>query len=130
MEKTQLLCTFATLDNLSTTLQLIIETYGSVSQIFVLQNTDDENEVYCTYNVEARELKEKHFLKNTISVHRNKSTNTLYTINAINQVVFLLNNGVKDTSFTIDWTKFRNSILVTNENGLRRINTRIYKIQH
>ena len=130
MEKTQLLCTFATLDNLSTTLQLIIETYGSVSQIFVLQNTDDENEVYCTYNVEARELKEKHFLKNTISVHRNKCTNTLYTINAINQVVFLLNNGVKDTSFTIDWTKFRNSILVTNENGLRRINTRIYKIQH
>lgn len=128
MEKTQLLCTFTKKKYVNETLSLIEETYDSVTKIFILQNVEDEGDLYCTYNVEDKELQEKLFLKNTISVHRNKSTNTLYTINAVNSIVLLLNDGNRDSSFKIDWEKYRNTIMVTNETGLKRINTKIFKI--
>lgn len=128
MENTQLLCTFTKKKYVNETLSQIEECYTSVSKIFILENVDDGNDLYCTYNVENRELQEKSFLKNTISVHRNKSTNTLYTINAVNSIVLLLNDGNKDASFKIDWEKYKNCIMVTNELGLKRINTKIHKI--
>jgi len=128
MENTQLLCTFTKKKYVSETLSLIENSYETVSKIFILENTDDVNDLYCTYNVENRELQEKSFLRNTISVHRNKSTNTLYTINAVNSIVFLLNDGNRDETFKIDWQKYRNCIMVTNELGLKRINTKIHKI--
>lgn len=128
MENSQLLCTFTKKKYVNETTSTIEESYESVSKIFILQNTEDENELYCTYNVESNELREKSFLKNTISVHRNKLTNTLYTINAVNTIVLLLNDGNKDASFKIDWQNYSNSILVTNEDGLKKINTKIFKI--
>lgn len=128
MEKSQLLCTFTRKSYIDELLLNIINTYTTTNKIFVLQNTSDENEMYCTYNVSYLELQEKSFLKNTISVHRNKSTNTLYTINSINTMVSLLNDGIRDTSFKIDWELYRNMLIVTNESGLKKINTKIFKI--
>lgn len=124
----QLLCTFSKKKIIDDTMNTIKNTYNSVNKIFVLQNCDDSSELYCTYNVESNELKEKQFLKQTISVHRNKSTNTLYTINSVNEMVILLNDGNKDPNFQIDWEKHRNSLLVTNESGLKKINTKVFKI--
>ena len=67
-------------------------------------------------------------VSNTISLHRKKHTNTLYTINALNELIKNLNNGVLDTKFPVPWENFRNMILVVNSDGLNRISTRIYKI--
>jgi len=127
MEKTQLLCTFTKRRYVNSLIDEINSAYV-VEKVFVLINCDDDNEFYLTYNVSVEELKEKSFLRNTISVHRNKSTNTLYTINAINSVIMLLNDGVKDINFKIPWENYRNSILVTNEEGFKKINTKIFKI--
>lgn len=99
-----------------------------MSKIFVLQNSDEENELYCTYNVFTTELKQKSFMKNTISIHRNKDTNTLYTINAVNELVMLLNDGDKDSSFKISWENYKNMIVTTNEDGLKKIPTKIFKV--
>ena len=128
MEKTQLLCTFTKKRYVNSILDDIKSTYSSVDKIFILQNTEDENEFYLTYNVEVGELQGKSFPRNTISVHRNKSTNTIYTINAINSVILLMNDGVKDKNYKINWENYRNSILVTNEEGFKKINTKIIKI--
>jgi hypothetical protein len=38
------------------------------------------------------------------------------------------NGGVLDKSFTIDWDKFKNSIIVTNVEGTKKISTRIFEV--
>ena len=62
--------------------------------------------------------------------HRKKQTNTLYTINALNETIKICNNGVLDTTFQVDWENYRNCIMVTNEDGLRRIDTSVKEIIH
>jgi hypothetical protein len=82
----------------------------------------------CTYNVEVSENLDYNLVSNTISLHRKKYTNTLYTINALNEVIKNLNNGILDTSYKIPWENFQNMIMVTNSEGLNKIPTRIYQI--
>ena len=52
----------------------------------------------------------------------------MYTINALNELVKEENNGVLDKSFSIDWEKFKNSIIVTNVEGTKKINTRVFDV--
>ena len=126
--KTQLLCTFTTKEKIQTTLQQIRETYHIVyNYIYVLQNKSDLDELFVTYNIDTAYKPEKP-LDDTILVHRKKQSNTLYTINALNELVKEENNGVLDKSFAIDWEKFKNSIIVTNVEGTKKINTRVFDV--
>jgi len=126
--KTQLLCTFTTKEKLQTTLQQIRETYHIVyNYIYVLQNKSDLEELFVTYNIDTAFKPEKP-LSDTILVHRKKQSNTLYTINALNELVKEENNGVLDKSFTIDWEKFKNAIIVTNVEETKKINTRVFDV--
>ena len=85
------------------------------------------NEEYViTYNVDQGNLNE--IPPNTILVHRKKDTNTLYTINALNELIKSLNGGVVDTQFPIDWQHYRNCILLTQHNEIKQLNTKIFKI--
>ena len=112
--QTQLLCTFTSKAELQDTLQLIRETYHIVyNYIYVLQNKGNLDELFITYNIDTS-IKPDRPLQDTILVHRKKQSNTLYTINALNELVKEENNGVLDKKFSIDWTKFKNSIIVTN----------------
>lgn len=126
--KTQLLCTFTTREELQNTLQSIRETYHIVyNYIYVLQNKGNLDELFITYNIDTQ-YKPEYPLRDTILVHRKKQSNTLYTINALNELVKEENGGVLDKSFTIDWEKFKNSIIVTNTEGTKKISTRIYEV--
>ena len=127
--KTQLLCTFTTKKNIDNTINKIKESYKIMfNKIYILQNEDDIRELICTYNVEANESIDYNVVPNTISLHRKKHSNTLYTINALNEVIKNLNNGILDTGYQLPWENFRNMIMVTNSDGLNKINTRIFKI--
>lgn len=126
--KSQLLCTFTTKESLYHTLQEIRETYTLVyKNIFVLQSKKDSDTFLVTYNIDTSHTPSQP-LRDTIAIHRNKDTNTLYTINAINQLVKDQNDGVLDKAFPIDWTPHRNSFLNTDKEGLVQVNTRIYEI--
>lgn len=126
--QTQLLCTFTTKEELQKTLQLIRETYHIVyNYIYVLQNKGNLDELFVTYNIDTS-IKPDKPLGDTILVHRKKQSNTLYTINALNELVKEENGGVLDKSFTIDWDKFKNSIIVTNVEGTKKISTRIFEV--
>jgi hypothetical protein len=126
--KTQLLCTFTSKDGLQKTLQDIRETYVIVyNYIYILQNKSNLDELYVTYNINT-EFKPPQPLEDTILIHRKKESNTLYTINALNQLVREENGGVLDKTFVIDWQKFRNSIILTNTEGTKRIQTRIFEV--
>ena len=67
-------------------------------------------------------------VNNTISLHRKKITNTLYTINALNELIKTINNGVLDTNYQVEWDTYKNMILISNKEGLQKIPTRILKI--
>ena len=127
--KSQLLCTFAKQENLDEVVSEIKDSYTIVfDKIYILQNENDVNELLCTYNADNSQGIDYNSVENTISLHRKKHSNTLYTINALNEVIAELNNGVVDSKFIVPWEQFKNMLLVTNSNGLNKINTRIYKI--
>ena len=127
--KTQLLATFTTKDNLDDIVEDIKNSYKIIfDKVYVLQNEDVVNELICTYNVDVENGIDYNKVKSTISLHRKKHSNTLYTINALNEVIANLNNGVVDSKFLVPWENYKNTLLVTNSDGLNRINTRIFKI--
>ena len=126
---TQLLCTFTTNKKLDQTLMDISSKFNVIyEKIYVLQNEDKHHELICTYNVEKNRDLDFNAVTNTISLHRKKITNTLYTINALNELIMEINNGVLDTKFELPWEMYKNMILITNKEGLSRISTRILKI--
>ena len=127
--KAQLLCTFTTQFNLEQSIRDITKHFKIVfDKIYVLQNEDKPKELICTYNVDQEDDIDFNKVKNTISLHRKKITNTLYTINALNELIKLINNGVLDTSYQVEWDMYKNMILISNKDGLSRIPTRILKI--
>ena len=127
--KSQLLATFTTKKDMDDSVKKITDSYTIVfNKIYVLQNEDNVNELICTYNVDTKNGVDYNAVKNTISLHRKKHSNTLYTINALNEVIANLNNGIIDSKFIVPWENFKNTLLVTNSDGLNKISTRIYKI--
>ena len=127
--KSQLLCSFTTKDNLDEIVKKITDAYTIVfNKVYVLQNENNVNELICTYNVDIEGGVDYNKVMGTISLHRKKYSNTLYTINALNECIKNLNNGVLDEKFLIPWENFKNMLMVTNSDGLNKINTRIYKI--
>ena len=127
--KTQLLATFTTKEDLDKTLRKIQNAYTiAFKKIYVLQNEKSVNELICTYNVDLEAGADYNDVKGTISLHRKKHSNTLYTINALNEVIANLNNGIIDSKFVVPWENFKNTLMVTNSEGLNKINTRIFKI--
>ena len=127
--KTQLLCTFTNQKNLEQTTHDITKNFNVIfEKIYVLQNENKTHELICTYNVDQDEEINYNDVKNTISLHRKKITNTLYTINALNELIMEINNGILDTSYQVPWDVYKNTILITNKDGLSRIPTRILKI--
>ena len=125
--RTNLLCIFTTPREKRKTLDLIIDKYDILyNKIFLLKNVDNSNELMCTYNISVEENYTE--LENTILLHRKKQTNTLYTINALNALIQILNNGVLDTTYQLDWENYRNTMLLTNEEGLKRVQTEVEDI--
>ena len=128
--KSQLLATFTTKDNLDETIEKITDAYTIIfSKVYVLQNENNVNELICTYNVDTQDGIDYNKVEGTISLHRKKHSNTLYTINALNECIKNLNNGVMDNKFMVPWENFKNMLMVTNSEGLNKINTRIFKIE-
>ena len=122
----KLFCTFATQDTLEGVLEEVKERYNIIyNKIFVLYSKS-QDEYICTYNVDFGNVGS--FLENTILVHRKKESNTLYTINALNELIKKLNGGVVDTSYQVDWQHYKNCILLTQHNDLNQLNTKIHKI--
>ena len=126
--KTQLLCTFTRQSSLDDVINIIIECNDILyDKIYVFSNLNDSSQLMCTYNVEFDDSYQDGIM-DTISLHRKKQTNTLYTINALNEVIRSKNNGVLDKKFQVDWTEFQNSLILTNETGLNIIPTKIHQI--
>ena len=126
MINNRLFCTFTPLDELDILITDLKQKYDILyNKMFVL-HIKSNNEYAVTYNVDQGNVDS--IPENTILVHRKKETNSLYTINALNQLIKSLNGGVVDTRFSINWQHYKNCILLTQHNELKQLNTRIFRI--
>ena len=122
----KLFCTFTSLGDLEKTLVEVKSSYDILyKKIFVLYIKSND-EYVCTYNVEPSSVES--ILPNTILVHRKKESNTLYTINALNDLIRSLNSGNLDTSFKVNWQDYKNCILLTTGGELKKLDTKIHEI--
>ena len=122
----RLFCTFTTLEDLDNLVSNLSGRYSIMyNKMFALQ-VKSNDEYVVTYNVEQGNVND--IPENTILVHRKKESNTLYTINALNELIKKLNGGVVDTKFPISWQHYRNCILLTQHNEIKQLNTKIHKI--
>jgi len=123
--KTQLLCTFAHRKDLDLISDYITKSYTVAERrIFVFTDADNKSDLYLTYNIERGAFTKT---PNTISIHRKKETNTLYTVNALNTIIVKANNGVLDKTFIINWETYRNTLLLTSDNDLRPISLELMR---
>tara|TARA_B110000858_G_scaffold112808_1_gene128996 strand:- start:242 stop:634 length:393 start_codon:yes stop_codon:yes gene_type:complete len=124
----RLYCTFTTLNAYEEVSNTIQTSYVILfDKLFVLESLDGEK-IMLTYNVDMSNSVRETMMDNTILVHRKKQTNTLYTINALNEVIKSLNGGVLDKSFTVNWNDYRNCILLIQAEGFNKIDTRVKEI--
>ena len=122
----RLLCLFTGEPELDYTLGMIQKTYQVVyKRIFVLSIIDSD-ELVCSFNVDKNANQKQ--LPAAMLVHRKKETNTLYTINSLNALIKVENNGILDPSYSVDWGKYSNSLLVTSNNELKVLRTKVYQI--
>jgi hypothetical protein len=52
-------------------------------------------------------------VKDTISINRKKETNTLYSINALNAIIKVMNSGVIDKNYIVNWADYTNCLVLS-----------------
>lgn len=122
----QLLCTFSNIKTYESEIDKLMEVYKiSGDRIYVLSNIEQPEEIFLTFNgIRIGE----HYYPKTISVHRKKDHNVLYSINALNELVKLENRGDFSSQIDIQWDKYRNSIITTKDGKLKITPTKLLKI--
>ena len=116
--RTQLVCTFVRKHEIDETVEQIKNSFSlATNKIFLLKSTNVQNELMLSYNVLLETKRD--FLPGSIMVHRKKETNTIYTINALNELIMNLNNGVLDKTYQIEWENYRNSMILKKPDGMK-----------
>jgi hypothetical protein len=126
MLNNKLFATFSGLDALDELIINLSSTYNIMYNKMFILYVKSTDEYVITYNVEQGNINS--IPSNTILVHRKKESNTLYTINALNDLIKKLNGGVVDQSFKVNWQHYRNCILLTQHGEVKQLNTKVFKI--
>jgi len=125
--KTQLVCTFVRKHQIEDTLDEISESFSVLNnRVFLLKSINIHNELILSYNVILDSYKD--FLPGSILVHRKTETNTIYTINALNELIMNLNNGVLDKKYPIDWQNYKDTMMLKKPDGLKFLNIQTIKV--
>lgn len=123
----QLLCTFANSTNYNQIIDEVKYQYDLIDRkLFVFVNEKNLKELYLTFNVLKGQQNNRY--KGTISIHRKKQTNTLYTLNAMNKLIAEENGGVYDKSYQLNWELYKDCIILTNEIGVKVVPLKLFSI--
>jgi hypothetical protein len=96
------------------------------NKIFMFKPLEIKEDYMLSYNVVMDSYKK--FLPNSIMVHQKRETNTIYTINALNELIMNLNNGILDKSYKIEWERYKNCALLKNKEGFRVVKIVLVKV--
>ena len=122
----QLLALFTPELFLDESIKKITDTYEiCFGKIFVLR-IDGKEDLLCTFNIEKNSTSDT--LSGAILLHRKKETNTLYTINSLNSIIRSENGGELNNRHIINWSNYRNSLILSTNNEVKIYPTQIFKI--
>lgn len=125
--KTQLVCTFTRKHQVEETIDDIARNFSILNnKIFHFKSYETREDTILSYNIIMDSYKK--FLPNSIMVHQKRETNTIYTINALNELIMNLNNGILDKKYPIEWERYRNCALLKNKEGFRVIKIFLVKV--
>ena len=125
--KTQLVCTFTRRHQVDETLDSIKENFSILNnKVFHFKSFDTREDAILSYNVVMDTYKK--FLPNSIMVHQKRETNTIYTINALNELIMNLNNGILDKKYPIEWERYKNCALLKNKEGFKVVKIFLIKV--
>ena len=96
--------------------------------IFLLAMPDEPERRVITYNAYLEKGKPLNSRLFTMRVHRKKSSNTLYTINALNKAVALEHDGQTGRHLKLNWDDYKNSIMLLTGSELKVYNVEVVKI--
>ena len=113
----RLFATFTQQNEIEGLISELSSTYNIMYKKMFVLFIKSTNEYVVTYNVEQANVSS--IPANTILVHRKKESNTLYTINALNDLIKKLNGGAVDPTFRIEWQHYRNCILLTQHGEVK-----------
>lgn len=104
-------------DNWLSELQEIREIYRPIGKILVFEQRYpdvEDHKIWITFNCDAA----YNFRRSgIIRINRNKDTNTLFTIDAVNELS-IRETGKVDFNFVPNWEEFNNSILLKGSENL------------
>lgn len=86
------------------------------NKIVILQNIESKK-IYFIYQIPIEQTKDLYKIKDTIIVHRKKQTNTIFTINSLNQLIKQNNDGILDKEYMISWVNYKNMIILLDKNN-------------
>lgn len=128
--KSILLLSFVEKDQLYEALEKISNTLNiSKDQIFVFKIIDTD-EFIVTYNLNSdyTNIKFNFIWPNTISIHRKKQTNTLYSLNAMNELIKEKNQGSFKKNYQINWDQYKNVLMIIKNRKLKLLKLQLIKI--
>lgn len=127
-DKRQLLCTFSSTLNYKDVINKVNKFYIVYkNKYFVFYNTNNNKELFITYNIIGKSCEAFKF-PGTISIHRKKQTNTLFTLNSLNALIKEENEGILNKSFKVNWEYYKDSFIITGDISVRIIPIKIYTI--
>ena len=125
--KTQLVCTFTKKHQSQETIDVIRKDFSLLNnKIFMFKPLEIKEDYMLSYNVIMDSYKK--FLPNSIMVHQKRETNTIYTINALNELIMNLNNGILDKKYPIDWQNYKDTMMLKKPDGLKFLNIQTIKV--
>ncbi len=123
---TQLLCTFAKLQTHGDEITALFKYYSILDgKVYVLQSGTVPDDVFLTYNAEKNGCE---FYPRTMSMHRKKEYNIIYSINALNELIRQENNGVVSRDYQINWQLYGNSLITARDGKVKITPTKLLKI--
>lgn len=117
-----LLLSFSNTEEYRNKLQEIREIYRPSSNIFVLENRFEGDEIWITFNTEYNFK-----MPGLIKVNKKKETRTIFTIDAVNELS-IRENGEIVKDWIPNWNEFENCLLLIRNGELAVIPTKIKEI--
>lgn len=111
IKSTQLLCTFCSDESVfdGKIIKQIQAVYAPEA-LYIYRYTNEPKQYIITYN--TTQSKQYTKIPNTIAIHRKKETNTLYSINALNEYIRHYNNNKLDFNFDVSWSSLKDSLIL------------------
>ncbi len=124
MDKSIILASFVFPERLETFLSYLGKRFNiDREKIFIYDNVDEPIKKFVTYKVflkGGKKIDLKSIFPTTIIVH--KKGECFYTINALNSLIEQEHNlepgNIVHKDYQIDWDKFQNRLILTNNKGL------------